>query len=463
MKRSKTSKNARAREIRIAYIGGGSRGWAHIIMADLTLCGRLTGEMRLYDIDRPMALLNARWGRRLNQSPAAKSQWKYSAPRTLREALKGADIVFVSIQPGPIEMMGCDLDIPRKYGIIHPVGDTVGPAGICRSLRAVSEYTVIAEAIARYCPDAWVINYSNPMTILTRTLHKVFPDIKAFGCCHEVFGTQNAFVKLVNEHLGVKPKRHEIRLKPAGVNHFVWTTEVEYDGVDLIALYTRHWRRKGMARRIIDDEIEKMNSFGHHGQVTWDLFRRYGALPTGGERHLTEFVPFYARDEATLNRWGVKCTPYSYRVNRYREMPQKFRRLLADPAPFEIKRSDEEGVAQILALLGMGDLRTNVNLPNVGQIEGLPRGAVVETNAYFTRDSVQPEFYGRLPAGIEALVARAVSNQEIIVEAALNRDKHLAFQAVLNDSLMSLSTDTAWKMFREMLKATQACLPGWKI
>jgi len=111
----------------------------------------------------------------------------------------------------------------------------------------------------------------------------------------------------------------------------------------------------------------------------------------------------------------------------------------------------------------MGDLHTNVNLPNVGQIQHLPRGAVVETNAFFTRDSIAPEFSGRLPAGVEAWVARAISNQEITVEAALKRDKHLAFQAVLNDPLNSLTTDRAWKMFSEMLRATRAMLPGWKV
>jgi len=457
------SKKKNARYVTIAYIGGGSRGWAHTLMNDLAMCGKLTGEVRLYDINRPMALLNARWGRRLNESPWARSRWNYTVPRTLAEALRGADFVAASIQPGPIEMMGADLNIPLKYGIIHTVGDTVGPAGLCRALRAVGDYATIARAVQRYCPKAWLINYTNPMSVLTRTLYKVFPDVKAFGCCHEVFGTQKMLARLVKQYHGVEPPRNQIRLNVMGVNHFCWAVSAEWEGIDLLKLYDRHWRRKGMVRKYTEAEIDRMDYFEHKGQVAYDLFRRYGVLPTGGDRHLCEFVPFYLKDVPTMHGWGLKATPYSYRYTRYVEAPKRFRRRLADKTPFKPTKSDEEAVEQMMALLGMGDLHTNVNLPNVGQVERLPKGAVVETNAYFTKDSVKPAFSGRLPAGVEALVARAASNQEIIVEAALKKDKKLAFQALLNDPLMTLTTDKAWKMFNEMLRATKKMLPGWKI
>ena len=458
------AKSARkATEIRIAYIGGGSRGWAHTLMNDLAMCPHLTGQVALYDIDPSMATLNARWGRRVNASPQAKSEWKYTVAKTLPAALKGADFVVASIQPGPIEMMGCDLEIPKKYGILHPVGDTAGPAGIVRALRGVGEYAKIAEAVGRHCPDAWVINYTNPMTVCTRTLFAVFPGIKAMGCCHEVFGTQGMLARLVEKQTGTRPPREEIRVNVLGVNHFTWIDRARYQDMDLLKLYARHIRAKGFLRKIPPEEIAQMGYFDHRGQITADLFTRYGILPAAGERHIVEFLPFYLRDEETLNRWGVKATPYSYRSERYQGMPGKFRQRLADKAPFELNRSGEEGVGQMMALLGMGDLHTNVNLPNVGQIKGLPRGAVVETNAFFRRDSIAPAFSGSLPAGVEAWVARAVSNQEITVEAALKRDKHLAFQAVLNDPLNSLTTDRAWKMFNEMLRATKAMLPQWKI
>ena len=449
--------------IKIAYIGGGSRGWAHKIMSDLAGCPHLSGEIRLYDIDRPMALLNARWGKRLMDSPDAVSTWKHTVPSSLKQALTGADFVIASIQPGPIEMMGSDLNIPAKYGIIHPVGDTVGPAGLIRALRSVPDYVAIAQAVERYCPDAWVINYTNPMTVCTRTLYRAFPQIKAFGCCHEVFNTQASLIKLVREHYGVTPQRREIKLTALGVNHFAWATSAQYNGIDLIDLYARHWRQPGLIRPITPQEIAKQEIWDHHGQVTWDLFRRFGVMPTGGERHLVEFVPFYLKDEATLHSWGIILTPYSFRINRYIDRPKEFRARLADPAPLRIEASEEESVQQIMALLGMGELRTNVNLPNIGQVEGLPREAVLETYAYFSENRLAPEFSGRLPAGVEALVARIVSNQEMIVQAGMTCDRHLAFQAFLNDPLMSLTTTRAEKLFNEMLKATAAKLPGWKV
>ncbi|RPI61630.1 MAG: alpha-glucosidase/alpha-galactosidase [Planctomycetaceae bacterium] len=455
--------NKDARKIKIAYIGGGSRGWAHNLMADLALCDKLTGEVALYDINLPMAQLNARWGKRVNDCPQSCSQWKYTVAKTLRQALKGADFVVASIQPGPIEMMGSDLEIPKKYGILHTVGDTVGPAGLCRALRSAIDYAEIASAVQAVCPDAWVINFTNPMTVCTRTLYKVFPNIKAFGCCHEVFSTQKRLVELVKEYTGQEITRQQVRVNVMGVNHFTWIDKAQYKDIDLIELYRRKMNTKGEVREITDAECEKVGFFEHHRQVGYDLFKRYGILPAAGERHLVEFVPFYLKDEKTLHRWGVNLTPYSFRIGRYTSLPQEFKKKLADSKPFEVKKTGEEAVEQMLALLGMNDFRTNVNLPNIGQTEGLPRNAVIETNAYFSENSVKPEFAGRLPQAVEALTNRVIASQEMIVEAALTRNKELAFQAFLNDALMSLTTDQAWKMFNEMLKATKAKLPGWKI
>jgi galacturan 1,4-alpha-galacturonidase len=449
--------------LKIAYLGGGSRGWAHTLMNDLALCPDLTGEVALYDIDVPMAQLNARWGQRVNESPKAVSQWKYRVAKTLPAALKGADFVFCSIQPGPIQMMGSDLNLPAKYGILHTVGDTVGPAGMVRSLRAATDYAVFARAIRDHAPKAWVINFTNPMTVCTRTLYKVFPEVKAFGCCHEVFGSQYMLARLAKEYLGLELKRDDVHVTVMGVNHFTWITEAHYRNIDLLKLYERKMNEKGEVHVVSEEEAAKAGMWSNCRQVGYDLYKRFGALATAGERHIVEFVPFYLKDEKTLHRWGVNLTPYSYREERYMQAPKDFRRILKEGKPIELWQSDEEAIRQMKALLGMGELRTNVNLPNVGQVQGLPKDAVVETNAYFTSNSVKPEFSGRLPAGVEALVLRTALNQEMIVEAAIKKDKKLAFQAFLNDPLMTLTTDKAGQLFDEMLQATRKCLPGWDI
>ncbi len=151
--------------IKIAYIGGGSRGWAHALMTDLLLCPYFTGEVRLYDINRPMAELNAKFGNWLQSHPGAVSHWKYRVVPSLKTALKGVDFVFLSIQPGPIQAMKIDLEEPMKYGIFQPAGDTVGPGGRLPSSRAPPDPKIFGAARAEHPPPARPTNFSNPMSI----------------------------------------------------------------------------------------------------------------------------------------------------------------------------------------------------------------------------------------------------------------------------------------------------------
>jgi alpha-galactosidase/6-phospho-beta-glucosidase family protein len=193
------------------------------------------------------------------------------------------------------------------------------------------------------------------------------------------------------------------------------------------------------------------------------LFARYGLLAAAGDRHLVEFMPGFTRSPDELFRWGVIRTPVSYRIQRWDEAPLSTVDVIDGRAPLLLDASGEEGVAQMRALLGLGDFVTNVNIENRGQIANLPPRAVVETNARFSRDQVQAVVGGSLPAGVLALVARHVSNQEMIVQAALTGDRELAFQAVLNDPANRLPPDETWEMFGEMLHASRAFLPGWEI
>jgi alpha-galactosidase len=174
-------------------------------------------------------------------------------------------------------------------------------------------------------------------------------------------------------------------------------------------------------------------------------------------------MPGFTRSPEELFRWGVIRTPVSYRIERWNNAPQKTRDLMERRTPLVLDASGEEGVAQMRALLGFGDLVTNVNVPNVGQISNLPLNAVVETNARFSRDQVQPLAAGALPRGVQSISARHVSNQEMIIVAALTRGKDLAFQAVLNDPANRLPPDETWEMFNEMLDASRDFLPGWAI
>lgn len=210
-------------EIKIAYIGGGSRGWAWGLMSDLASCSDISGQVALYDIDLEAAKDNEIIGNLFRRAEGAASDWRYLAVRELKEALTGADFVVISILPGTFDEMESDVHAPEKYGIFQSVGDTSGPGGTLRAMRTVPMFEDIARAIQAYCPDAWVINYTNPMTICVKTLYRVFPRIKAFGCCHEVFGTQKFLAHMAEETFDVQNiDRHEIKVNPVGVNHFTW-------------------------------------------------------------------------------------------------------------------------------------------------------------------------------------------------------------------------------------------------
>ena len=157
--------NGKAKDVRIAYIGGGSRGWARYLMSDLLLGDKMSGTVVLYDIDVEAAKDNAIIGTKMNQLPDKKSDWNFIVADTLEEALTGVDFVAISILPATFDEMEVDVHWPEKYGMYQSVGDSVGPGGVIRALRTVPMFKAIAEAIKAYCPNAWVVNYTNPMTV----------------------------------------------------------------------------------------------------------------------------------------------------------------------------------------------------------------------------------------------------------------------------------------------------------
>ena len=452
-------------EIKIAYLGGGSRGWARILMQDLALNPLLSGEVHLYDINLEAAQLNVELGTWVQEQPGVVSDWTYRAVPDIQTALRDADFVVCSVQPGPLEAMEQDLAIPAKYGLLYPVGDSIGAPGLVRGLRSVLIYEHFAQQIQALCPNAWVINYTNPMTICTRTLTKVCPEIKAFGCCHEVFGAQELLAELTAKYLDIPlPERDEIQVNVLGINHFTFVDRALYRGHDLLDVARHHIAQAGVLRTYTEGEVRGWDSYfkcGH--QVKYQLLQRFGVLGAAGDRHLAEFVPGFLTDDETIYRYGFLRTPIEYRYSRWEEAPAKTRSLMSGETPFTLEHSSEEGTEQMCAVLGLGDMMTNCNLPNEGQIPNLSPEAVVETNAYFSQDSVRPIVAGPLSGGVQNLVAPHVRNQEMIVQAGLDRDVDLAFQAVFADPLTNLPIDRAWEMFTEMLQATKEWLPGFDL
>jgi alpha-galactosidase/6-phospho-beta-glucosidase family protein len=440
--------------LKIAYIGGGSREWARKLMIDLALCPELSGEVMLYDIDMDSARLNEQLGNWIQDQPGVLSRWHYSTKTHLRETLNGADFVVISIQPGTLELMATEIALAESYGLYFPVGDTTGAPGISRGLRSVAIYRQFAEAIQASCPDAWVINYTNPMSVCTRTLKKVAPQLKVFGCCHEVFSTQRMLAGIAAEYLGaVSPSRYEIQVNVLGINHFTWVDQATYRGEDLLDCLSRHLVKPECLRYYTQLEVEGWNDwFRSTDLVKFTLFLRFGLLAAAGDRHLVEFLPGFISSPELLFKWGIIRTPVSYRIARWQNAPQRTRDLMSGSTPFLPERSGEEGVGMIKALLGLGDLITNVNLENSGQISNLPYQSIVETNARFSHDNVKPVVAGRLPTGVAALINQHITNQEMVIDAVLSDNHELAFQALFNDPTNSLPLDSAWNLFQSILK-----------
>lgn len=207
------------------------------------------------------------------------------------------------------------------------------------------------------------------------------------------------------------------------------------------------------------------NSFACSQRVKLDLFNRYGYIAAAGDRHLAEFCEgkMYLKDPETVKEWGFGLTTVDWRKNDLRERLAKSRRIISGEELPEIKETGEEGVNQIRAILGLCELVTNVNIPNVGQLSNLPRGAVVETNALFRADSVTPIMAGDVPKSIYPLVSRVCGEQEALNDAIANRNLNAIFAAFVNDPLVTCSYDDAYKLFKEMINNTKEYLSSYNI
>ncbi len=457
-----TYTNGKAENVKIAYIGGGSRGWAWGLMSDLVSAEDISGDVYLYDIDYEAACHNEIIGNMYNSVEGAKTHWNYKAVKDEAEAYRDADFVVISILPGTFDEMESDVHAPEKYGIYQTVGDTTGPGGIVRAMRCVPMFEHIAERIREYCPNAWVINYTNPMTICVKTLYRVFPEIKAFGCCHEVFGTQKVLVQALLKCRGIEGvKREEIKVNPVAVNHFTWITEAKYKNIDLFPVYKEFadiYSETGYTENI--DNNWANSAFFCAQRVKLDLFNRSGYIAAAGDRHLAEFCPgkWYLEDPEKVESWRFRLTTVKWRKEDLKERLQRSENLRNGSEKLEIKCTGEEGVNQIRALLGLADLVTNVNIPNRGQIPNLPIGAVVETNATFRDDTLTPVMAGDIPKEIYSLVSRVCAEQEMLDAAIANRDIEAVFEVFANDALVTCSLSDARSLFKEMLENTKAYL-----
>ncbi|MFA6785404.1 MAG: alpha-galactosidase, partial [Sphaerochaeta sp.] len=335
------------------------------------------------------------------------------------------------------------------------VGDTTGPGGLMRARRALPIFFDLAKQIETYCPNAWVINYTNPMTLCTAALFKAFPQIKALGCCHEVFHTQTFLAKKVAQWFDVpQPDRREIMMDITGVNHFTFVTKATWNGIDLMPRLIELAKDPSTYQdetEIAQQRLKDEKWFDCDQLIALSFLRDFGALGAAGDRHLSEFVPWFLTSDEQLWKFGVIRTPYAWRA---RQAKEKRERVFKDE-DLQATLSDEEGVDIMRSLMGDRTLVTNINRVNEGQISYLPKGRIVESNGIITNDSIRPIMASDPPLGVQNLIRRVSDVQEMTLEAIYTQDDELLFTAFLSDPLMNLSIDKARELFNKMMKACE--------
>ena len=437
---------------RICFVGGGSYNWMPKLLGDLALTRDLEGSIVLHDLN-PSALEDIqRYGRKAVSQ--AGTNFSIETTTDLERSLEGAEFVVVTITTGGLDTMAADLGIPEKYGIYQSVGDTVGPGGLSRALRNVPVMVGIARAMERQCPNAWLLNLTNPLTVLTRVVGLTAPRLKAMGLCHELFGVRGGLMRMFDATVD------DFEMRVAGVNHLIWLLDMTIRGQDALQM-VRDFVADGRPLPVPDARGGWHEPFVDRWKLKLELFNVYGALPAAGDRHLAEFFSYFLTEATGKGEdYGVLLTTIADRQQQVAAARKDVQAAIQGELP-ALSRSSEATADIVSAVANGRSVRTIVNLPNTGQIDALPRGAVVETLAEITSAGAQPLTVGAVPPGVLSTLQPHVTNQEMIARAALEGDRSLALQALVNDPLVP-NLQIARKVLDELLEAHAAYLPQFR-
>ena len=435
---------------RIVFIGAGSLGFTRGLVRDILTYPLLTNAtLVLMDIDKE----RLEFARRAVQMIVDRGQYpaKVIATMDRRAALKGADAVLCTILNGDVEVWKHDILIPKKYGIDTNVGDTRSVSGIFRALRTIPVMVSIAKDMERLCPDAILLNYTNPMAMLCRGIQKS-TKIKLVGLCHSVQGTAS----MLANWIGATDDR--ITYVCAGINHQAWYTEFLKDGRDAYPLL----RKAVMKKDIYRQELVRNEMFIHLGYYV-----------TESSGHNSEYSWWFRKRPDLIARYcdrGTGWNPgkYGFIMNEYLRRRHTWKKDVKDwfdqGAPMDLKRGHEYAASIINARMGGELFKFNGNVPNNGLISNLPEHACVEVPVVASKRGFECVHVGALPQQCAALNQISIAVEEMAVEGCLSGDPEMVFHAVAYDPLSAavLSLAEIRKMTRELLRKNKPYLSTFK-
>ncbi|MFD0679359.1 MULTISPECIES: family 4 glycosyl hydrolase [unclassified Paenibacillus] len=455
----------------MTVIGGGSVNWMPGLMKDIYLMDEIEGgEIRLVDPNHEHVSAVASMLHRFNE--LKRKDYRITVFENRTEALKDTNFVLTTFSPGAMDAFWNDLELPIKYGIRLPVSMTVGPSGISASLRTAPEAFDLVKEMEIYCPGAWLLNVTNPMSVVTRAMNMAAKQTRVIGLCHEfhclpeylgpMLGLNKPVGMNVLDYLYHWLQEQGFDYSVAGVNHFIWLTKANYQGNDMLPMIREYCRTH---EQLPDDEkrsgSQAIGMYHNNGAAKFALCRQFGYLPLAGDRHLVEFHPALCniRNGYGMKYGVIKTTVDSRRLSKINKLSHILRMTHEDDA-ISWHRSGEELTEIIRAIVTDSSTTAIVNMPNQGQIPNLPNEIVVETLADVSKLGVSPREAGPLPGSIASMVRLHVDIHELTVRAALEGNRDLFVQALSLDPL-SASADFSElvQLADELLSANRQWLP----
>jgi alpha-galactosidase len=452
---------------RIVIVGGGSYHWAPRLLCDLANTPSLTGsEVVLHDLDTERLKVMEELGGEIARRRGIALTTIAEPDR--KRALVGADFVITCFTVGGFDSMQHDIEIPQRFGIRQPIGDSVGPGGILRSLRSVPVLLAIARDVEAIAPDAWFVNVTNPLTALCRSVTRE-TTVKTVGLCNEWVGAT------FNLSLALDCGMQDLDPVLAGVNHFPLATELRVNGEDA---FVKLRALMDDPKRAAEEPIwmdppplmkwTKVSPAPHwskldviaNNAVRFEILRRFGVFPGSGDHHSVEFMPGFVHPG---NDYGSDWRVHHYGMEGHRAD------AVADVDHYEAVRDatdvsrmpSGELVATLLDGIVTGKPRSlPVNLPNEGNVTNLPDRSVVEIMGVADGSGVHGRDHATAPGIMGEFLRRINVVQEWTVEAAITGDRTLVLEAMMADPMAGqLAYDDIVTMTDEMLDATASWLP----